>query len=235
MADFITNIASIMSSEITSLDTIANNTANTNTAGYKSQFSFISNIAVQNALPLGSQEAEVALQSGVNMTPGSIDITNNKLDFASVGEGWFVVSDGKELLLTRNGRFSTDSTGRLITEYGWAVQGEGGDIYLESDEVFISNSSIVEARSGEEHKLLLAMPGDNASIKPRGNSSYQAGELNYVSGTQNIVQGALEASNVDTTGDVIRMMETTRHIETLQRALSTYNDMLDIGINEIGK
>ena len=49
-----------------------------------------------------------------------------------------------------------------------------------------------------------------------------------------LVQGALEQSNVDVADETIRLMETTRHLESIQRAISTYDKVLEVGINRIG-
>jgi flagellar basal-body rod protein FlgF len=48
------------------------------------------------------------------------------------------------------------------------------------------------------------------------------------------VQGALERANVDAADEMLRLMETTRHIDSVRRAISTYDQMLDRGINNLG-
>ncbi len=50
-----------------------------------------------------------------------------------------------------------------------------------------------------------------------------------------VVQGALVGSNVSLESDMTKVIETSRHIEMLQRAMSAYDNMLDTGINKIGK
>jgi len=73
---------------------------------------------------------------------------------------------------------------------------------------------------------------DLAGLKPiTGGYSYQ-GQTTVWSGS--VQQGMLEQSNVDAADETIRLMELTRHIESIQRAISTYDKVLDIGINRIG-
>ena len=50
-----------------------------------------------------------------------------------------------------------------------------------------------------------------------------------------VVQGALTGSNVKLETDMTKMIEVSRHIEMMQRAMSAYDDVLDIGINQLGK
>jgi flagellar basal-body rod protein FlgG len=49
------------------------------------------------------------------------------------------------------------------------------------------------------------------------------------------MQGALERSNVDPAEQTVRLMETTRHAESVQRAISIYDKAMGIGINSLGE
>lgn len=233
MSDFIINIAAVMRAEIQGLDAIAQNTANANTPGYKSQTAVLENTNfLANVIGNGSH---VSPKTHTTLTAGNLNVTNRPLDFAAMEDSWFVVRSGNQLLLTKNGHFSLLTDGLLVNSRGDAVQGPNGDIYLGSEEVFIADNAIVEKDTKSIHPLLFAIPEQNAQVTPIGDGVYQVSRYQSLQETQNIIQGALEQSNVSVADDIVKMMETTRHIESLQRAIITYNDMLDVGINQLGK
>lgn len=233
MSDFILNIASVMSTEIKGLATVAHNTANANTPGYKSQSTQLSNTNFLESITGRGVLPENSVHT--NMKAGSLQVTNRPLDFASTGDGWFVLRDADQMYLTKNGRFTIASDGLLTNSAGYAVQGTSGDIFLSGDEVLIADGAIIEENRDISHFLLSASPKKGADLSPMGNGVYKVSQYYRLEGHQNLLQGALEQSNYKAADDIVKMMETTRHIESLQRAIITYNDMLDIGINQLGK
>ncbi len=118
-----------LNSDSTALNTIANNLANMNTIGYKSQTVNFSDLFHQQ---LGSTGAGDPIQLGsgtqvasivTNYSTGSPNTTGVATDVALQGNGFFVVSDGSAQFLTRAGNFKTDSSGNLITTGGLSVMG----------------------------------------------------------------------------------------------------------------
>ena len=118
-----------LNSDSTALNTIANNLANMNTTGYKSQTVNFSDLFHQQ---IGSTGAGDPIQVGsgtqvgsiaTNFSTGSPNTTGVPTDVALQGNGFFVVSDGSEQFLTRAGNFKTDSSGNLITTSGLSVMG----------------------------------------------------------------------------------------------------------------
>ena len=118
-----------LNSDSTALNTIANNLANMNTTGFKSQSVNFSDLFHQQVGSTGSGDP-IQLGSGTkvasivtNFTTGSSNSTGADTDVALQGDGFFLVSDGGTQLLTRAGDFSTDSSGKLITTNGLSVMG----------------------------------------------------------------------------------------------------------------
>lgn len=112
------------------LDAISNNVANSTTVGYKqsvTQFAdlFASSLNGGGAsqVGIGAQVAGVAQQ----FTQGNITVTNNPLDIAINGQGFFMVSDGGTNLYSRNGQFSVDKDGYIVNPAGLKLQGYGVD------------------------------------------------------------------------------------------------------------
>lgn len=109
------------------LDTIGNNIANSGTVGFKgssAQFSdvFAASLVGGGGSPigLGAKLADVAQQ----FTQGNITVTNNALDMAINGGGFFMVEGGSgEIMYTRNGQFQLDKDGYIITSSGQRLMG----------------------------------------------------------------------------------------------------------------
>jgi len=107
------------------LGVTANNVANVNTTGFKlsrAQFSEVFAIGTQSvsssAAGSGVRLSEIAQQ----FTQGNIDFTDNALDLAIGGEGFFVLSDGGARSYTRAGAFGVDNQGYIVNAQGARLQ-----------------------------------------------------------------------------------------------------------------
>jgi flagellar hook protein FlgE len=118
-----------LTSQSTALNTIANDLANMNTTAFKSQSVNFSDLFYQQVGTAGSGDpiqrgsgTRVATIS-TDFTTGSPNSTGVDTDVALQGNGFFVVGNGENQYLTRSGKFSTDSSGNLITANGLSVMG----------------------------------------------------------------------------------------------------------------
>ncbi len=101
-----------------SLDIIGNNISNAGTVGFKSSTAIFSDVyanslsgAGTGPIGIGSKVAEVQQQ----FTQGNINTTNNPLDIAINGNGFFEVQNNGSTYYTRNGQFQQNSTGSIVT------------------------------------------------------------------------------------------------------------------------
>ena len=120
----------------TMMDVIGNNIANVNTTGFKaSTVTFQDTLsqmiggagAPQNTTG-GTNPSQVGLgvrlgSIATNFSQGASQLTGRTTDLAIQGDGMFVARTGGEQLYTRQGSFSFDTTGRLVTPQGAVVQG----------------------------------------------------------------------------------------------------------------
>jgi flagellar hook protein FlgE len=112
----------------TAVNVIGNNLANLNTTGYKASEVQFSDLMAQT-MGTGSTRAQIGLGLGSvttyrEFTQGSVQTTNNPLDAAITGNGFFVVKGANnQQLFTRAGSFQVDTNGNLITATGEKVQG----------------------------------------------------------------------------------------------------------------
>ncbi len=113
----------------TALSVIANNLANLNTVGFKTQRTLFQDLFYQQIGNSGSgnpiEEGVGVSVSGIgaDLTQGSIQSTGVPTDVAIQGSGYFIVNKGGELLYTRAGSFTISSTGELLTQDGASVEG----------------------------------------------------------------------------------------------------------------
>lgn len=120
----------------TMMDVTGNNIANVNTAGYKSsKVTFedtLSQLLKAAGAPQGTNGGTNPAQVGLgvrlaaiqtNFSQGAAQTTGRSTDLMIQGDGFFAVQNGGETLYTRNGSFSLDATGKLVTTEGYPVQG----------------------------------------------------------------------------------------------------------------
>jgi flagellar hook protein FlgE len=112
------------------LDVIGNNVANANTVGFKgsvAQFADLYANSLQGAgagqVGIGVKVADIAQQ----FTQGNITNTNNPLDVAINGSGFFRLNANGETVFSRNGQFKVDKDGFLINTSGYRVTGYEAD------------------------------------------------------------------------------------------------------------
>ncbi len=107
------------------LEVTSNNVANVNTTGFKGsrpEFAEVFSVGTQsvgsNAAGSGVRLSRIAQQ----FTQGNVDFTDNALDLAIGGEGFFVLSDNGARSYTRAGNFSVDATGNVVNAQGARLQ-----------------------------------------------------------------------------------------------------------------
>ena len=112
------------------LNTIANNLSNMNTTAYKSEKTNFSDLFYQQIGSTGSGDP-IQVGSGVRVASNNADFTQGSFDTSGTtasdvaldGNGFFLVNDGNTNLLTRNGAFTQNASGNLVTASGLAVMG----------------------------------------------------------------------------------------------------------------
>src|SRR5438105_2804256 len=124
----------------TFMDVVANNIANVNTTGYKAgrlDFDDVLNQTLRGAqAPTGDHGGLNATQVGLGVgigavdnfqTQGDLQPTGKVTDIAIQGDGFFQVSDGQQVLYTRDGTFDVGSDGKIVNTAGLRVQGWQAD------------------------------------------------------------------------------------------------------------
>ncbi|MCE2597109.1 flagellar hook basal-body protein [Motilimonas cestriensis] len=224
--DAIETISASITRDLNKINTVSQNTSNVSSNGFKS-------LLVNNELNNHLQP----LAKVLNLTQGALKQTGRSLDLALQGNGFFAVKQGGEIYLTRNGSFRVGADGYLLTQAGERVQGRNGDIDISGGRIEVMANGIITVEGQERNSFLMINPP--AKIRPsdvRGDKIYlnEAKGLSIDEKTQ-IKQGFLESSNVDSAREMLLLMETSRHVQTMQKSLQAYEQIMNKTVTELGK
>jgi len=217
--------ASGMLAEQVRQEQIANDLANAATPGYKadrtSQAGFGELLLANSATgaTVGPQGTAVQVSAiETDFTPKPAKDTGEPLDFAIVGEGFFAVQTGHGTRYTRNGQFSADAQGRLVTAQGDPVLGRGGrPLTVGADgRLDPRRLEVVNLRSPRKDgdSLVTGTPAGNAAAQVRA--------------------GALEASGADAARSMVDMIASMRAFEAGQKVIQTIDETLGKAATQVG-
>ena len=239
--------ASGMLAQTAKMDVITNNLANASSTGYKGDIaSFDLSLAARKQPPgiqLASQflnnSPVLSIKYNTDFTAGTLQKTDNPLDLALEGSGFFVVQTPNGTRYTRNGNFSRDSQGRLVTSNGFPVWGQkGGPINLLGEEIEINTLGEVFVDGIRVDTLRIADFSSPNVLLKEGNGLFAiadpAVQENPAAGTQ-VRQGFLENSNVSPVTLMAELIETMRGYETYQKAIHLFDETLEQMNNKIGQ
>jgi flagellar basal-body rod protein FlgG len=251
--------ASGMVAQQTNVDVIANNLANVNTTGFRKSRAEFEDLIYQTyrspgasvgdawvgdnqRLPTGIQIGEgvrTVATTQVHMQ-GSLLQTNNSLDVAIEGDGYFQITrPGGQLAYTRSGDFKTDAEGRLVTVDGYAVE-PAMTIPTNATSISISSTGMISittpdtTQTQEVGQLTLSHFVNPAGLAAIGRTMFvptDASGLPLVGnpgqdGLGTVQQGFLESSNVEVVNEMIDLIASQRAYEVNQRVITTADEML---------
>lgn len=247
-----------MTAQQTNLDTISNNLANVNTAGYKSEQTQFKSLLYQNlqresTTSDGSQKP-VGVQVGLGVRysaiasqfrQGNVNATEGAYDFAIEGDGFFNVQmpDGTTAY-SRSGNLNVsigaDGNWQMATADGYQILGtDGNPIEFEAD---YDMSKISFSETGEiiyddqvVNQFQLAQFNNRAGLEKLGGTLFKATAASGEARLENsdaalqksrVVNGYLEASNVDVATEMVNMIITQRAYELNSKAITASDTML---------
>lgn len=183
----------------------------------------------------------------INFTQGGLEHTENPLNVAIEGDGFFKILDNRDgqPKYTRQGAFAISEKGVLVdhsgnpvlsasarsitvpTDAGHLTINRKGELYSEEGDqkTYIDRIQLVNIVNKEDMQkhgeaYFVAVPG----------RTLQESEFNA-----SLVQGYLESSNVQTVDEMVEMIETLRRFEADQKVIRSYDDIMNKAANEIGK
>jgi flagellar basal-body rod protein FlgF len=161
---------------------------------------------------------------------GPIKRTGNPLDVALQGQGFMgVQGPGGKVMYTRNGTFTMDSERKLVTAQGYPVVDSGGQPISIPDgqgDIVIDQQGGISVGDSNIGSLMIQDFPNLQSLKPVGDSLYEATDPGTPSTDTKVVQGALEGSNTQGVLEMTDMIEVSRNYQSVARMLQTEHDRL---------
>ena len=228
-------------------EAVANNIANVSTTGYKKaigaqrgfyQIYLDSLVAAElrsSDIPGGGMLLDA---TATDFSQGPMEHTGEPLDVALDGPGFFVIEGpNARNLYTRNGHFTRNENGELVTENGYRVQGEGGAITAAGAAIVLSDDGRVFVDGSETGALQVVTFDDPHRLFRVGDTMFAVAEdvVPSIVETPKMVPGALEASNITVAREMLEMLTTMRTFEANQRIVRAVDSTLDRTINELGR
>jgi len=246
------------------LRTTANNIANAGTTGFRqsrAEFAELFSAGTQTtgAVASGVRTSRIAQQH----TQGNIQFTDNALDAAIGGEGFFVLSDNGSRLYTRAGEFSVDANGYIVNTQGHRLQaypvGSNGqfntssptDLRLATGRVTgisVDQTGVVVARysngqSTQLGKVAIAKFANPQGLQQSGDTTWAESPASGTAvlgeaGTASfglIQTGALETSNVNLTEQLLNMIEFSRQFEMQAKVIRTASENAETITDMLGE
>lgn len=225
------------------LDVIANNVANVDTAGFKLESLIVQTQTEQLPAAAGGAPSTVnfVLDAGVarDFAQGALRQTDSSFDFAIEGEGFFRVETPAGERYTRDGRFSLDAEGKLVTAAGRAVQGEGGEIVIDQrlGAPKVAADGTVSQGGQVVGKLAVVKFASLADLAKDGDGLYRnvSNAAPQAAADARIQQGMLEGSNVQPINQITRLIEVTRAYESIAKLIDRTQDLEGNAIQRLGK
>ncbi len=225
-----------------SMDVIANNLANLSTPAYQREEATFQEYVTQ--VPpaegqTGTQTLSFVRDAGVvrDLTEGHFDTTNAPFDLAIHGKGYFVVQAPQGERYTRNGHFSLDAGGQIVTSDGNAVQGDGGAITVTPDDgnITIAEDGTVSGKNGIIGKLRVVDFANPRGLVKEGASLYAAdGQSPASADAFTLHSGMLESSNVEPVIEISHMIEVMRAYQATATMTQTQEDLMRQAIDKLG-
>jgi len=224
------------------LDSAANNLANVNTTGFKSQ-SLVFKEVMQNAeSPLIVKDKSFVRvdASTYNFQQGALVPTQGQFDVALLGSGFFVVMGPNGERYTRAGNFTVDAAGFLSTQDGMHVLGESGPILIgkgqrvqfnEDGEIMVMDES---GQSKKQGRLKVAYFNNPSLLVPEGSQLFiddnsKAGPISQPKDPSQqrarIKSGCLESSNVNAVFQMTQLIQVNRMFQASMKVLEAYQQV----------
>lgn len=250
----LTVAATGMAAQQLNVEVIANNIANINTTGFKrSRAEFtdllyqterlqgVSNRGRDATVPEGAQiglGVRTAAIRKLNLQ-GAMSSTGNNLDIAINGRGWFQIVGGDgQTIYTRDGSFSTNATGQIVTGDGYQIV-PAMQVPAQTSAINVSESGLVTAVVAGQTapvqvgQLTIATFANEAGLESLGGNLFRetAASGQAVAGVPGeqghgvLRQGYLESSNVDPVKEITDLIAAQRAYEMNSKVIQAADDM----------
>lgn len=236
------------------MDVISNDLANASTTGYKKDIAVVSSFPevltariedIQNHAPNNGNIGTMTFGAKIDgvytqFVQGSVIKNDNPTNVAIQGDGFFSVQTPNGVKYTRDGNFSINQNGELVTQEGYNVLGEKGIVNFGN--AFLTSSSELQIKGNGEVMIdnqivdrlgIVAFENNDALIKVADNLYEGNGARTPFTGS--VLQGFTESSNVNPVTAMVDMITVSRAYEANQKMIQVHDNLLGKAVNELGR
>lgn len=246
-----------MLNEQNRMDIMTNNLANASTVGYKKEGSTSQSfddvltvkikdesVGINNVNPIGVRNPGVKIgENYTDYSQGSFRITGNTYDLALSGNGFFAIeftnkAGETSTKYTRAGQFTLNKDGYLVTPDGdYVLDTQNRRIQLNTlYDSAITAEGIISQNGVDVAQIQVVDFEDYDYLEKYGETYYEALEGAEITNSDATVNsGYLEMSNVQVVSEMVNMIAITRAYESNQKIIQTYDNTLDVAVNQLGR
>lgn len=220
------------------MQVVANNVANVNTSGYKTRGVLFEDYLKQPDPKAQGHHMVLDRGSFRNTNQGAMVKTDNPLDVAISGKGYFAVQTPQGIQYTRAGSFQIDTEGNLVTNDGYRVMSGGGQaiaIPENARQIAIGRDGTISTDVGDVGQLQAVTFDDENAMEQTYGGFYTTDQAPQVSTEAAMMQGMVESSNVRPVEEMARVIEITRTYQRVSRLIEGENERLRGAIRTLGR
>ena len=219
------------------MEIVAQNIANVSTTGYKSNDVLFEDFLIK---PNAKTTHHMVLDRATirNTGQGVLQQTDNPLDLAISGQGYFAVETPQGIQYTRQGSFQVDAEGNMVTPDGYQVLSAGSTaiaIPREAKNISIARDGTISTESGKIGRIQTVKFSQEQLMKQTYGGFYSTDEAPKVDDISELTQGMVESSNVKPVVEMSHVIEISRAYERVAHLIDSENQRLTSAIRSLGK
>jgi flagellar basal-body rod protein FlgF len=235
-------VLSRLAAQMRATEVVANNIANADTPGFRAERPVFAQHLERHRLGAGAGPGDRHIAYALDratwrdMAPGAVSTTGNPLDIAIRGEGFFAVETPRGERYTRAGRFLIDGERRLADADGNLVlDARGTPIQVAANDarIEIQGDGTVRSENGVLGRLRVVRFDAPQAMRPEGARLYASDAAPEAMDRPNLVQGAVEGSNVNPIGEITRMTAELREFQFATQMAEREGERLSTAVERI--
>lgn len=223
------------------LEVTATNLANANTPGFKAGRMLFSDWLSRPSgtePPKGGRTVAFVQDRATyqDQQAGPLQQTGNPFDLAMAGDGYFTVETARGPRLTRAGRFTPLSDGRLGDTDGNALLDTAGQpirVAAADTQIVVAADGTISSPNGRLGRIGVVTPSDATRLTPEGGRTLHADTETAPVARPQMIQGAIEDSNVQPVVEMTRMMADLREFQFTSQFIQSEADRMQSSIDKI--
>ena len=213
------------------LEVVANNMANANTPAFKGEQMMFREYLVPTRSSERAMGSKLSFVQDVgvlrDVREGPLTKTDNPLDIAIHGDGYFQIETEAGMRFGRNGHFRLDQTGMLVNSQGFAVMNDSNQpvIFAPNEtRIEIGEDGSITTENGRVAKLKVVKFANDQELRSAGDGLFETTQDPETIERPNVVQGMMEESNVQPVVEMTRMTSILREYQGVQKMLDAEHD-----------